>query len=398
MNTTFDIVVAGHICLDLIPKFPATGTTKLGEILLPGKLVNIGQCVVSTGGPVSNTGIALAKLGQKVLLMGKVGDDPFGHIVVERMHQVGCGDGILVVPGEDTSYTVVVAPPGIDRVFLHHPGANDTYCSADLPYDTIKQAKLFHLGYPPLMRKLYSDTARELTAIFQKVNSLGVTTSLDMVLPDPASDAGKVDWDSALRRTLPYVDLFLPSGEELMYFFNRDLFFERRRQVMERGGDPVELFTAADLSALAEQALAYGAGTVVIKIGRCGMYIRTPGPERLARFGAAKPADIRNWANKEYWTAAYHVPNEASATGAGDSAIAGFLASFMRGETIEDALTYGAAAGAQNVTAYDALSGLKSFPETKAILAQGWPKKKLEVTVPGWTFDARSTLWKGPAA
>src|SRR5208283_199005 len=97
MSVAFEIVVAGHICLDLIPKIPATGAAKLSEIVAPGKLVNIGECIFSTGGPVSNTGLALAKLGQKVTLMGKVGDDPFGHMVVERMRQAGCGDGILVV-------------------------------------------------------------------------------------------------------------------------------------------------------------------------------------------------------------------------------------------------------------------------------------------------------------
>lgn len=397
MAASFDIVVAGHLCLDLIPKFPATGATALADILLPGKLVNIGECVVSTGGPVSNTGIALAKLGQKVTLMGKVGDDPFGHVVVERMKALGLGDGVLVIPGENTSYTVVVAPPGIDRVFLHHPGANDTYCSGDLSYEMVRGAKLFHLGYPPVMRKLYSDGGRELTAIFRRVKELGVTTALDMVLPDPAAAAGRVDWDAVLRETLPHVDLFLPSGEELLYFLDRELFFARRRQAVERGADPVELFAAADLSALAARALAYGAGAVMIKLGRCGLYFRTPGEGRLARFGAAKPADPKNWADKEYWTAAYHVEHEASATGAGDSAIAGFLASFMRGESLAEAVAYGAAAGAQNVTAYDALSGIKSYPETKAALAKGWPKKKLQVAAPGWEFDAGLGLWRGPA-
>ena len=41
---------------------------------------------------------------------------------------------LTVVPGEGTSYSIVLAPPGIDRVFLHHPGANDTFCADDVNY------------------------------------------------------------------------------------------------------------------------------------------------------------------------------------------------------------------------------------------------------------------------
>ena len=60
-----DAVAAGHICLDIIPRFPAGTPPVLGEIFTPGKLSAIEEATVATGGPVSNTGIALGILSAR---------------------------------------------------------------------------------------------------------------------------------------------------------------------------------------------------------------------------------------------------------------------------------------------------------------------------------------------
>ena len=73
-----DVVVAGHICLDIIPEFPGGTKPKIEKLFIPGRLVNVKEAIISTGGVVSNTGLALHRLGMKVELMGKVGDDFFG--------------------------------------------------------------------------------------------------------------------------------------------------------------------------------------------------------------------------------------------------------------------------------------------------------------------------------
>ena len=48
---------------------------------------------------------------------------------------------MLISPGEDSSYTLVINPPGIDRIFIHCPGANDTFGAADIPIDEVRQAR-----------------------------------------------------------------------------------------------------------------------------------------------------------------------------------------------------------------------------------------------------------------
>ena len=217
MTEVWDAVVAGHICLDIIPDFSSVGQVPLSALLRPGKLVEVGDATLSTGGAVANTGLALNILGVRTQLMGKVGDDALGRVVRDIVsgRDPRLADGMVVDATAGTSYTVIISPPGVDRIFFHSPGANNTFGPGDVRYDIVEQVRLFHFGYPPLMRRTYRHEGSELVEIFRRVRALGVTTSLDMALPDPASDAGHADWPAILRNVLPFVDVFLPSIEEI---------------------------------------------------------------------------------------------------------------------------------------------------------------------------------------
>ena len=149
------VIVAGHICLDITPVFPDKKVSGVSEMLAPGKLIEMGNADVHTGGAVANTGLALKLLGADVSLMGKTGRDAFGDMVAEILKRYGAAEGLIRAEGESTSYSVVLAIPGIDRIFLHHPGANHTFRAADIPRERIKDAALFHFGYPPLMRSMF---------------------------------------------------------------------------------------------------------------------------------------------------------------------------------------------------------------------------------------------------
>ncbi|NQT82988.1 carbohydrate kinase family protein [bacterium] len=389
-----DVVVAGHICFDVIPVFPQGLGTDLGHILVPGKLINVRNAATSTGGPVSNTGLALQRLGQKVAMMGKVGDDFFGRAVLDRLKMYGAEKGMSVVPGEATSYTIVIAPPGIDRVFLHNPGTNNTFGPEDVNLDIVREARLFHLGYPPLMKRIYENDGRELVEIFRRAKEAGATTSLDMSLPDPSSPSGKVNWDAVLKGVLPHVDIFLPSAEETMFMLNKEKFFAKKRRAGWR--DVLEFFDFSDLSELAEQLLSYGAKVVGLKSGYLGFYVRTADAETLSHVGWAKPSDLDNWSGRELFEPSFHVEHVASATGSGDSAIAGFLAAYLNEESIESSIEYACAVGAQNVQVLDAVSGIRSWEETTRQLQSTRPKISLSFEVKGWWFDDTGQVWHGP--
>ncbi|MEN6386456.1 MAG: carbohydrate kinase family protein, partial [Phycisphaerales bacterium] len=139
MSLQYDVIVAGHLCLDIIPLFPDLGARRIEEIIRPGKLVNVHEAKISTGGPVSNTGINMKTLGNKVCFCARVGEDVLGRLTIDMLRDSGNADGIHIVPGIASSYTVVVAPPGIDRIFLHNPGTNNTFNAEDLDPDLISQ-------------------------------------------------------------------------------------------------------------------------------------------------------------------------------------------------------------------------------------------------------------------
>ena len=87
------VVVAGHICFDVIPAFRGNEKVPITQLFVPGKLLNMGGVKVSTGGPVSNTGLGLITLGINTKLMGKIGDDFFGEGVLELLKERDCADG-----------------------------------------------------------------------------------------------------------------------------------------------------------------------------------------------------------------------------------------------------------------------------------------------------------------
>ena len=383
-----DVVVAGAICLDIIPAFYKQGKT-MEELFIPGKLVNMDKIKISTGGPVSNTGIAMGILGADVSLMGKVGDDVLGKVTLDELKKTGHDSGMIVAKGENTAYSVVIVPPGYDRIFLHHTGANDTFCADDINYDLVSQAKLFHFGYPPLMKKMYENDGAELIEIFRRVKSMGVTTGLDMSLPDSNSESGSADWEKILSKLLPYVDIYLPSVEETMYMIDRDAFYALHEN--PDGNDVLLNLDINKLQYLGEKLIKLGTKIAVIKCGVKGFYVRT---DNLEEMGKAKPYNIKNWSKRELFEESFKVLNVASATGSGDSSIAGFLTAFLNGKSIEETLKIACAVGGQNVQTYDALSGIKSWQETVDMIPN-WDKNKLKPDGDYWKYDTEKAVWYG---
>lgn len=347
------IVVAGHICLDITPVFLSEKAQPLQEVLIPGKLVQMRDVNISTGGAVANTGLALKVLGADVRLMGKIGNDEFGRIILGRLQKYGAEKDMILSENSSTSYSVVIAPPGTDRIFLHNPGANDSFRAEDIDFEAVRQADFFHFGYPPIMKHMYERDGEELLEIFRRVKEEGLVTSLDMAAVDPDSGAGAADWGKILRRVLPYVDYFVPSVEELCFMADR----ERYRSWTERarGRDVTEgLSLREDIRPLAEKVISMGAGKLLIKCGTPGMYY-TDG-------------------QKEIFERSYRPERVLSATGAGDTSIAAFLKAQMEGRSPEESLHLAAATGASCVEAYDALSGLRSFEKLEEKIRAGWKK------------------------
>jgi sugar/nucleoside kinase (ribokinase family) len=351
--------------------------------------------VVVGGGPVTNAGVSIRRLGVATELIGKVGKDEFGKEVLRWYEEhEGHFEGIKAVDGESTSYTIAICIPGIDRFYLHHCGANDTFGYDDVDFDIIARSKLMLFGYPPWMKKIYENTGAELTKILEETRRLGTTTALDLALPDVASHGGRADWSAILVDWVPLTDIMVPSAEELYFFLYKDAFLEKKRALGPRDS-VLDHMSVAEISKTGADLVEIGAGVAMIKCGNRGLYVRTAGAERLERFGAAKPGDPAAWADRELWFPVYEEEKFVGALGSGDSAIAGFLAAFVWGHSLESCLRYANAAGSMNVTVPDGLTWNKGFDDLTQRIEAGWRTKPMEIAEEGWRRDGE--FWVGPA-
>lgn len=359
-----DVVVSGHLCLDIIPRMAHVPASNLS---LPGQLSEVGPLDFATGGVVSNTGQTLHRLGVNVRLMATVGDDLIGQMILRIFadHAPTLSQYITTAPGQPGSYTIILSPERVDRIFLHCAGTNAQFGINDIDFSLLAGAKIFHLGYPPVMPRLTAGDGAELRDIYQHAQASGVITSLDMTLPDPQGPSGQVNWMGVLRRTLPYVDIFLPSIEETIFMLRRADYDAWR------GPDFMSHLSAAYLRSLADEVLDSGVAIAGFKLGARGLYVKTASADRFSRL-ARLPLNLDDWTDREVYAPAFTV-NVVGTTGAGDSAYAGFLAALLRGLPLDDTARWACAVGACNVEAADATSGICTWDDTQARLDAGWP-------------------------
>ncbi len=389
-----EAIVAGHLCLDIIPHFGTGLGADPAAYLLPGRLTEVGPATICTGGTVSNAGINLHRLGIRTLLMGKIGDDTLGRVILELIssHNPELAQSMITVPGESSSYTLVIDPPGVDRMFLHYPGPNHTFGAEDIRYERLAEARLFHFGYPPLMTRMYADGGEEMAEMFRRARATGITTALDVAMPDPAGPSGQANWQVVLARTLPHVDLFMPSIEELFFMLRRERFEQLTAQVGV--ANVLEALPLEEIVSLSGEVLAMGARILLLKMGTRGAYLSTAAT--LSELGRGAPANLGAWTGRQLWVPCFQPRAIVSTVGTGDAAIAGFLASLLRGVEPALALNVAVGTGACCVEKAGALSGVMNWQETLARIGAGWTRLPLDLESTGWQWDASAGVWHGP--
>lgn len=247
------------------------------------------------------------------------------------------------------------------------------------------------------MRKMYQQEGAELERLLSKVKEAGLTVSLDMARPEPDSPAGQADWLKILMRVLPFVDVFLPSFEEILYMLRP----EKYRELCELYGT-TELLAWADgalLNSLSGQLLGMGAAIVGLKLGDHGLYLRTTASvERLRGMGQCAPdaERLQNWRERELLAPCYIVESVGT-TGAGDCTIAGFLAGLAKGLTIEEMALGAVGTGACNVEQADAVSGIPSWGDVQGRIAASWEQRDTVLSLPDWSHRPGAGIWERDA-
>ena len=370
MDSKLDVVVAGVTCIDLAPKFQNDPETSIAELFRPSSTLFVGKMTTTPGGAVSNTGLALCRFGMRTRLMGRVGQDDLGNLLLRKFEPWTDTSSFERSEEEGTSYSLVIAPIGIDRFFIHDPAVNDTFTTQALDFDEIEKARLFHFGYLPVMRAMCQNTGEEAVRMYRRIHELGVTTSMDLCMPDVSQNYPDGYWMNILRRVLPYVDLFEPSVEELCYMIDAKRFRDLKKAGEKEG--VVGSIGWDGIEAYADQMLGMGAGAVLVKCGTKGMFLKAGTKDRLKESGTALHDILEKWSGARVVQRCFVPDSFVNSNGAGDVSIAAFLASVLRHMSAKESVRNAAAAGAECCEGADPICALTDFEELMDRIHGGW--------------------------
>ncbi len=307
MASEYDLLVVGEINPDLVLQ---------GEDVTPTfgqaeKLVDKASLTIGSSAAIAACGAA--RLGLGVAFIGLVGDDLFGHFMLEALQARGVDtSGCTVTAARATGFSVILSEPH-DRAILTFPGTITELCITDIDLTLLERAKHLHLSSFFLLDKLRPDVPE----LFAHAKRQGLTTSLD------------TNWDPAnrwrgLAATLRHTDVLFPNQQEALRIAGRD-----------------ELGLALDL--LAEQV-----PTLAVKLGLEGGVARQGGHEVRAPVVPVEVVDT---------------------TGAGDSFDAGFLYGYLQGWSLETNLRFACACGSLSTRGMGGTDRQATLEETLGVLA-----------------------------
>ncbi len=327
-------VIAGTILVDAIKTISVYPEA--------GKLCKIEGIEQSVGGAVPNTAINLAKLDPAfpVRVFGKVGDDDYGHFVVNKMKEAGLDTTFVLFDKTlPTSFTDVMSVKGGERTFFTMAGANATLTPKDFDLDALEPSHL-HLAYLLLLdgmdapdEEYGSAAARLLSQAVEK----GIPTSIDLV--SEVSDR----YRRVVLPALPYVDYLIINEVEAGNLSETDL------------SSP----TPEKVRVAAERLIALGVRKKVIlhcptfgaALDRSGSYTVVPSLELPKGY-------------------------IVGATGAGDTFCAGVLYGLCHGYGDEALLSLGSLCAAANLSAADSTGGMRELKEVLK-LGEQYPRRVL---------------------
>jgi sugar/nucleoside kinase (ribokinase family) len=208
-----------------------------------GICVHVQRMELHVGGCASNTGLALAKLGIDTVVVGKVGDDPFGDFLIHELNRHGVRtEGIRRTREAGTSSTMVMVHPDGERSFIHYMGANARFSPDDIDWSLLRGCKVFHLAGAFLMPAMDGEPAAQ---VLQQARAMGMLTCLDTTWDATGG------WMHTLAPCLPHLDYIVPNY-----------------------GEASQLTGETEPERIADRLLDAGVGTAVIKMGDRGCFVK----------------------------------------------------------------------------------------------------------------------------
>lgn len=311
MNT---VVVVGSLNLDLVvvvSRVPAVGETVAGSDVFR-----------HPGGKGANQAVAAHRLGARTVLVGAIGDDPFGTDLRTALTGEGLPlDQVTTVEGAASGTAMIVVGNDGDNMIVVSPGANgllDGAALAGLDAVLAPQSVLVLQLEVPLA------TCIEAARLARR---LGATVLLN------ASPLPKLD-DPAFADLLRIVDVLVVNETETLRLTARD----------DRPAD------ADGWAGLAAALHAAGPVTVVVTLGADGA--ASSSPEGIGIHDAF-PVEV------------------VDTTGAGDTLCGALAAGLAEGLPLAEAVRRGCAAGAIACTAVGAQSAMPTLRDLSDFMT--WP-------------------------
>jgi len=298
-STSGKVVVLGDIFVDValrVPYYPEEGFDAMAR-----------EIDIRQGGSSTATSIVLSKLGIKSRVLGRVGDDPLGDIVLGLLEESGIStECIQRDMNNRTGLLFAVVSDHGERTMFAYRGAND-YLSGSA---SIESDWLHVSGY-----SLLNSPQREFAqSALERAYKEGIPASLD---PGVQSC---IDTPELVKNLLKYVDVAFPSLQEI-------------KQILPNE-DPYES---------AHMMTEYGVPIVALKLGGEGSYLIDTTHSITAKIPAFQVAVI-------------------DTTGAGDSYDGGFIAGRLSGLNTVQSCILGSAAAANVIQRGCGVQGFCSGP------------------------------------
>jgi len=197
----YDVIVFGDTCVDLV----VTGADVVPRFGQVEKLVD--NYAIEMGGSCCIFACQAARLGLRVGILGRLGDDGFGRLVLRRLDECDVDTRhVIVDPALKTGLGIALVQ-GRDRAILTYPGSLSAIGPQDVTDEFLASARHLHHGSYFLHTRLRP----HMPGIFCRARDFGLSTSLDINW-DPDER-----WNSTLPDVLSLTDVFLPNDQEAIH-------------------------------------------------------------------------------------------------------------------------------------------------------------------------------------
>ena len=170
------------------------------------------------GGAPANFLATLSKFGAKTAMIGKVGNDAFGRMLVDTLRRRGIDtSGMILSENVFTTLAFVTLDQAGDREFsfARKPGADTCLRSDELNYELLENTKVFHFGTLSLTDEPSLSATKEAVRFAGEHGKL-ITFDPNLRLPlwnDPEEAKGQMLWG------LHQADVVKISDEEVEFLF-----------------------------------------------------------------------------------------------------------------------------------------------------------------------------------